>query len=125
MTTRQAKHNYTKHHADRLSAHYRKAIEKHPYFCDLLAPDDWSVEETKKFTESIRKCIDAEIEVSRVSLSNLLFCEVSEMYEAYIGGDTAAAVEECYDAIAVLIRAIDVLEGRQKLGKPETKGNSK
>lgn len=30
----------------------------------------------------------------------------------------AAAVEECYDTIAVLLRMVDVLEGRQKLGKP-------
>ena len=32
---------------------------------------------------------------------------------------TAAAVEELYDVIAVLLRTIDVIEGRYKLGKPE------
>lgn len=34
-------------------------------------------------------------------------------------GDKANAVEECYDAIAVLLRMVDVPEGRQTLGKPE------
>ena len=27
--------------------------------------------------------------------------------------------EECYDAIAVLLRVVDVIEGRQALGKPQ------
>ena len=34
-------------------------------------------------------------------------------------GHPELAVEECYDAIAVLLRVIDVLEGRQELGRPE------
>ena len=34
-------------------------------------------------------------------------------------GNAERAVDEAYDAIAVLLRIIDVLEGRQKLGKPE------
>lgn len=45
--------------------------------------------------------------------------------DAIANGNTAHAVEECYDAISVLLRTIDVLEGRQKLGKPETKGETK
>lgn len=34
------------------------------------------------------------------------------MLYAFTAGNTAAAVEECYDAIAVLLRVVDVLEGR-------------
>ena len=34
-------------------------------------------------------------------------------------GHPELAVEECYDAIAVLLRVIDVLEGRQELRRPE------
>ena len=37
----------------------------------------------------------------------------------YLSEEAAAAVEECYDAIAVLLRVIDVLEGRQPLGRPD------
>ena len=51
--------------------------------------------------------------------SELVLCEMWEVNEAIADGDTARAVEECYDVIAVLLRAIDVIEGRQKLGKPE------
>ena len=46
-------------------------------------------------------------------------CEVREAYEALYNGDKSQAVEELYDCAAVLLRAIDVLEGRQALGKPE------
>jgi hypothetical protein len=40
------------------------------------------------------------------------------MNEAIANGDTDAAIEEAYDAIAVLLRVIDVLEGHQELGSP-------
>lgn len=43
-----------------------------------------------------------------------------EVFEALVSGDKTHAVEELYDCVAVLLRTIDVLEGRQKLGKPET-----
>ena len=42
-----------------------------------------------------------------------------ETLEALANGDKAHAVEELYDMIAVCLRTIDVLEGRQKLGKPK------
>ena len=34
-------------------------------------------------------------------------------------GGEARAVEELYDCISVLLRTVDVLEGRQALGKPK------
>lgn len=43
----------------------------------------------------------------------------AEVCNAIARGDNAHAVEECYDTIAVLLRMVDVLEGRQCLGKPE------
>ena len=49
----------------------------------------------------------------------LLNCEVWEVHDALFRGDNAHAVEECYDAIAVLLRVVDVIEGRQALGKPQ------
>ena len=45
--------------------------------------------------------------------------EKFEAIEAIANGDTVNAVEECFDAIAVLLRVIDVLEGRQKIDNPE------
>jgi uncharacterized protein YabN with tetrapyrrole methylase and pyrophosphatase domain len=57
--------------------------------------------------------------------NEVLDCECWEVAEALANGDTAHAVEELYDCVAVLLRTIDVLEGRQKLGKPTTKGEAK
>ena len=48
----------------------------------------------------------------------LLNCEVWEVHDALLRGDNANAVEKCYDAIAVLLRVVDVIEGRQPLGNP-------
>jgi len=55
---------------------------------------------------------------------SLLICETREFEEAMTLKDTAAAVEELYDVIAVCMRIIDVLEGRQELGRPK-EGESK
>jgi len=44
---------------------------------------------------------------------------VWEATEALANGDKAQAVEELYDCISVLLRTVDVLEGRQKLGRPK------
>lgn len=55
----------------------------------------------------------------------MLICEMWEVYDALSRGDRKHAVEELYDCVAVCLRTIDVLEGRQALGKPETiSGNS-
>jgi hypothetical protein len=71
-----------------------------------------------------RERLRQEIDSQSVTPRDVLDCEVWEAMEAFVNGNTAHAVDECYDAIAVLLRTIDVLEGRQKLGKPETKGET-
>ena len=109
-----------------VDAHYRHAVEKHPYFCDNLLPFPYSclaaddmVTEMQGLLKKCRKVIKIAVQDGNVSLDMLLMCELAEVYEAYARKDTAAAVEECYDCIAVLLRMIDVLEGRQELGKPD------
>lgn len=66
-----------------------------------------------------RNTLATEEAVGSVEAVTVLMCEVYKAVQAYTHGNTKAAVEKCYDAIAVLLRVIDVLEGRQKLGKPE------
>ena len=39
--------------------------------------------------------------------------------DALANDDKTQAIEELYDCVAVCLRAIDVLEGRQTLGKTE------
>lgn len=97
--------------------HYEHAREKHPYFCDIITCLSDSGADTH--LDIYRSTLAAEANADAIEASTLLFCEFFEAMQAYTRGDKPAAVEECYDCIAVLLRVIDVLEGRQKLGKPE------
>lgn len=127
MTNEESRLDFIEKHAPRALYHYAHAIEKHPYFCDRLLPD-WNQEKIQSRILFNLKCSRYRIE-SGVHKHNLMWneiadCEVWEATEALANGDKAHAVEELYDVIAVLLRTIDVLEGRQKLGKPETKGGA-
>lgn len=110
-------------HDERVRQHYDHAREKHPYFCDRLLPD-WSIGEIKSSIAANLECarirIKAGVRDHNLMWNEIADCEVWEAAEAMANGDKAHAVEELYDVIAVLLRTIDVLEGRQKLGKHET-----
>ena len=108
------------HFAPHIAAHYNHAREKHPYFADEITP--LPLEQVAAALGHARQTLDRQIVEKRVSVTDILDCEIAEAYEEYQLGNTAAAVEECYDAIAVLLRMIDVLEGRQALGNPTKKG---
>lgn len=104
---------------EKIREHYEHAREKHPYFCDIITY--LSKDGANTTLDIYRATLAAELKVDAVESSTLLLCEYHEAIQAYMNGDTAAAVEECYDAIAVLLRVVDVLEGRQPLGNPEQK----
>ena len=109
-------------HGKRIASHYAHAREKHPYFCDgILSP----VEDYKGALANQRSRLAAAVSCRMVTACDLIDCELLEAYVEAANGNTVHTVEECYDAIAVLLRTIDVLEGRQKLGKPEAKGEAK
>lgn len=99
-------------HSNSICKHYAHAREKHPYFCDWIGPTNKSpcdVERVKKQLAISRRCIKRNMKLGRLGWDDILDCEVWELY----------------DCAAVLLRTIDVIEGRQKLGKPETKGETK
>ena len=100
-----------------IERHYNHAKEKHPYFCDIITCLSENGADTH--LDIYRTTLSAEENADAVEAGTILFCEFCEAMQAYTRGDTAAAVEECYDTIAVLLRVIDVLEGRQQLGKPK------
>lgn len=107
-------------HVSNILEHYAHAKEKHPYFCDLVLWDD-----EPSFTAGSLRVARARLKVAIKSnsvsaINDLLDCELREFSDALANGDKAQAVEELYDAIAVLLRTIDVIEGRQKLGKLES-----
>lgn len=114
---------------EKIREHYEHTKAKHPYFCDSLLPKNRSAENIygtikKNLIAARADIVDCESNgclIPQVTLN----CEVWEINEAVANGNTAAAVEECYDAIAVLLRVVDVLEGRQELGDPAKKGGAK
>ena len=113
---------YDGHHFKRVREHYAHAREKHPYFCDMIeppAPTDKARKTQNNQLEWTRLIIKTDARRGNLQFGDLLECEVREAYEALYNGDKSQAVEELYDCIAVCLRAIDVIEGRQKLGKPE------
>lgn len=122
--------------ADKIAAHYEHARAKHPYFCDrLFQPEQNEVRSIRVRAitlKGMRALCTVQKMFQALSAETVLDCELAEVYEAYARGDKAHAVEECYDAIAVLLRVVeecydaiavllrmvDVLEGRQSLGDP-------
>lgn len=124
MTNEETRLDFIEKHAPRALCHYVHAKEKHPYFCDAIT---YHTAHTgvPMMLRKAREQLKFEINNKSVTPQDLIECELWEAKEAFVNGDTAHAVEECYDCIAVLLRTIDVLEGRQKLGKPETKGETK
>ena len=115
-------YDYKMHHDGRVRQQYAHAKEKHQYFCDWIGPTNKSpcdVERVKKQLAISRRCIKRNMKLGRLGWDDILDCEVWEVFDALVRGDKVQAVAELYDCIAVLLRSIDVLEGRQKLGKPE------
>lgn len=105
-------------HAARIAAHYEHEREKHLRFaCEMFPAEGGEVfaQAAKARLETWRAIVSNGISVSA---NSILSCEIAEVEEAYACGDKAHAVEKCYDAIAVLLRMVDVLEGRQTLGNP-------
>ena len=102
-----------------IARHYCHAKDKHPYFADRLCLDEANAEHARSSLKICRFMLQVEQKQGEVCAETLANCELAEAWEAYACGDRAAAVEECYDVIAVMLRIIDVLEGRQALGKPK------
>ena len=103
---------------EKIKEHYDHAREKHTYFCDMMITCLSDVG-ADTHLDIYRSTLSTEEAVEAVEAVTVLMCKVYEAVQAYTHDDTKAAVEECYDSIAVLLRVIDVLEGRQKLGKSE------
>ena len=99
-----------------IERHYKHAREKHPYFCDgILSP----VEDYESALAYQRTKIAEAACCNMAAACDLIDCELLEAYVEIAKNNKGAAIEECYDSIATILRVIDVLEGRQALGKPK------
>lgn len=117
----------------KIREHYEHAKEKHPYFCDYIDRLTYgrfvnlksNLILTDKWLTETREILKKQTDGGFINALTVLSCEVREIEYAVIRGEKEHAVEECYDAIAVLLRMVDVLEGRQALGDPAKKGGAK
>ena len=96
--------------------HYAKALRKHPRFADALFSED-ETDDAKCALEQTRGEIGYLAAHNWLDAVVLAICELEEAQLAHAQGDKAACVDELYDAVAVLMRMIAVVEGKQRLGK--------
>ena len=101
--------------AARAYDHYAKALRKHPRFADVLFVEG-DVKDAKSMLEQARCEIGYLAAHNWLDAGVLAMCELDEAQLANAQGDAAACVEELYDAVAVLMRMIAVVEGKQRLG---------
>ena len=98
--------------AENCAEHYMKAVEKHPHFADRLFYNE-NVRAARSNLTMRRRIL----KLLKNSCSEaVLRCEISEAAYSSAQGDKAHAIDELYDAVAVIMRMIAVLEDKQKLG---------
>ncbi len=102
-----------------IAEHYKHAVDKHPYFADVFYHAIPGEPPTGALLDGARIALNAAINVGCVDVFMVLNCETCEIAEAYERGDMKQAREECLDAIAVLLRMVDVIDGLQPLGNPD------
>lgn len=96
--------------------HYEYAVKKHPYFADhFFIADRVKPSEALKVVEEEKK---KNTEIGNVDTMDVLKCEVMGVYAAMENDNKELAIRKCYQTIAVTLRMIDVIEGRQALGNP-------
>lgn len=102
--------------AAKVAEHYEHARRKHPHFAHTLFFEASGFGDAKQALANTRFCLYGEVARGEVVAETVLHCEICEAVFAFTSGDKPHAVEEIYDAIAVLLRMVDVIEGRQALG---------
>ena len=95
--------------------HFLKAVRKHPRFADALHGYRDS-EMVKTYLKGCREILVSKRQNSKVYATDLLECEI---LEAWCAPNDQETISELYDAVAVLMRMIAVVEGKQRLGGEE------
>lgn len=83
--------------------HYTKATYKHPKFCNSMTHHtaQWHGHKAQVCREIIQVHPRA---------IHILNGEIHEIFEAYKNGEKEHAIDECFDAIAVLIRMVEFIK---------------
>lgn len=102
----------TKNALSKIQEHFVKAVQKHNKFADVITDSN----NLKMVKECLRKVRFVNENGKPVVADELLDEEYLEIIEAYLEGRKQDAVEECYDAIAVLLRMALMIENEVENG---------
>ena len=110
----------------RLKKLYAKTIKESPYFCDQMLPD-WDHEiieavANQNFNKSHHRLL-AGYERHNLMWNEILDNAVWDATRHLAYDEKDKAIESLYGAMVVLMRTLDVLEGKQKLGRTNDAGN--
>ncbi len=98
-----------------ITAHVNKACTKHPLFVDRMPAKTPQAAEAN--LALCRENLARKKELLLVEPDDLLACEMAEVWEAYAKGRHEEAIDEVYDAVAVLVRLIARLEAEKEVTK--------
>ena len=102
---------------------YLASRKKSPYFCDRFTC--LSKAGADSHMELLKSTLESAKDVGDIEAFDIIRCELFGAVQAYTHGTTTRAVEKLFDCIAAILRTVDVIEGRQTLGKPITKQSNK
>jgi len=91
-------------HERKIQVHLEHAKRKHQHFADALTYEYVEPNTPARALSIFRDQIAAQIRDGKVYAKTILNCELAEVYEAIAAGRAEDAIEEIYDAVAVLLR---------------------
>ena len=105
---------------------YAKTIKESTYFCDSLLPTqprDEIRSVAVKIRNEARHRVAKGIEDGDLMWNEVLNENVWEATTHMAFGENTEAIDSLYDAMVTIMRTIDVLEGKQKLGRTNDAGD--
>ena len=97
---------------EKIKEHYAHAREKHPDFVQDMGVGKYAKICAGKLARK-RKILEYQNEWGELSLSAVLTCEMWEFFDAIANARLDEAVEEGYDIIAVVLRAIERIKQKE------------
>ena len=97
---------------NKIEQHYNHACTKHPNFVQDMGVGKYAKICAGKLARK-RKILEYQNEWGELSLSAVLTCEMWEFFDAIANARLDEAVEEGYDIIAVVLRAIERIKQKE------------
>ena len=102
----------TEKEIEKIKEHYANACEKHPDFVHNFGIAQYKHYCKVSLAEK-REILEYQTQNNEISLSTVLLCEVWEFFEAIADDKITEAIEEGYDIISVVLRAIERIKQKE------------